>query len=138
VATHASLRCICTEGIEARVFDAGISLRAIAEALNVDDLDCAIEAGLLRWNGCIACAFANGLSPTDARQLQATQASRLAALAARERYRVREQRLQQRSAQRDARRTGTGGVTPSQSALPSAAAAALARAKAKAAARAKP
>lgn len=137
MATHASLRCICTEGIDARVLDAGISLRAIAEALDVDDLDCAIEAGLLRWNGCIACAMARGLNNADAQQLHAARASRLSALASRERYRARQQRLQQRGARRDARRTAND-IAPVQSALPSAAAAALARARTKAAARTKP
>ena len=112
---------------------------AVSDALAVDDLDRAIEAGLLQWNGCISCAIAGGLTRAEAERLHAARASRLSALAARERHRVRQQRLLQRGNRRDAARGVPGARTPSQSLdLPSAAAAALARAKAKAAARAKP
>ncbi len=130
---RASQRCICT-GDE---ITAGISLHDITAAVAIDDLDRAIEAGLLRWNGCIACALASGSSKEGAEQLYAARKSRLSALAARERYRVRQHRLEQRGAQHDARRNASGATSPQPSALPSDAAAALARAKAKAAARAK-
>jgi len=118
--------------------DGRVSLHAMAAAVAVDDLDRAIDAGLLHWNGCIACAIATGLSPQDAKQLRVARESRLSALAARERHRARQRRLQQRDAQRDTRRGVASIGTPLSPALPSAAAAALARAKAKAAARAKP
>ncbi len=125
--------CICTNARTSEV-----TLRAIYDAVILDDLDRAIEAGLLRWNGCIACVIAEGLTPVDAERLRAVRESRLSALAARERYRARQYRLQQCRDQREvARQIATGTISSQQSALPSAAAAALARAKAKAAARAK-
>ncbi|MEO6365902.1 MAG: hypothetical protein ABIO38_07645 [Luteimonas sp.] len=119
-----------------------MALHDVAGAVAIDDIDRAIEAGLLRWNGCVACALAGGLDPTDAALLSSARASRLSALASRERYRARQHRLQERSVQRDPRRHATPSAIPVSfkldSTLPTAAAAALARAKAKAATRAKP
>jgi hypothetical protein len=124
-------------------------LRAMAEAIRLDRLDTAIELGLLRYvplaerqiidvdalcEPCIACD----------RVVAAARDARLRALAARERYRARDARLQQRAQLRSEKRTGaqtvstsaeTMGKRPSTSSLPAAAAAALARAKAKAAAK---
>jgi len=112
---------------------------AIAAALADDDLDRAIESGLLGSNGCTDCSAAC----TSALIVQ--RDARLDALAARERYRQRNARLQRRAAERAARRapppaidTPAEAAAPIRPALPSAAAAALARAKAKAAERHKP
>lgn len=114
--------------------DAGIA--ALAAAVAGDDLDGAIERGLLAFEtpsvACDACA------PRLAAILAARDA-RLRALAARERHRARERRLAERAEAKARRRAG---ATPGQAAaakaapaLPSAALAALARAKAKAAAK---
>ena len=112
---------------------ADVSVREMFQAVSVGDLDRAIEAGLLRWNGCIACAIADGLSHSDVERAVAARDARIAALAARERYRARMRRVQHRIQQRDARRSVIDST--STSSLPSAAAEALARAKAKAARR---
>jgi hypothetical protein len=114
--------------------DAGVS--ALADAVAADDLDGAIERGLLAFDapadGCDACR------PLVASVLAARDA-RLRALAARERYRARQARLAERAEAKARRRAAAlpvvdepKAVTP---ALPSAALAALARAKAKAAAK---
>ena len=116
---------------------AGATQHAIVAALRIDDVDVAIEAGLLdRPAPCPGC------NADCSNAVTAARAERLAALAARERYRAREARLQRRAQERAARRaapaaaTGTpAGPAPTKPALPPAAAAALARAKARAAAR---
>lgn len=113
----------------------GAAAHAIAAALAVDDIDQAIEAGLLATTPCASCDGA-----CTARVIAARDA-RIAALAARERYRARQQRLQRRADERAAARTVPAAVTSDEArpaALPSAAAAALARAKARAAERRKP
>lgn len=116
--------CSCVE-------PAGAAAHAIRAALAVDDLDRAIDAGLLECEPCAACAD----NCRDA--VIAARDERRNALAARERYRVRNARLQRRAAQREVRRRPTidpAAPSPSpRAALPPAAAAALARAKAKAA-----
>ncbi|MCE7033214.1 hypothetical protein LY625_11410 [Lysobacter sp. GX 14042] len=99
-------------------------MHAVANALAVDDLDHALDMGLLELAPCPLCTPACRQSVLDA------AAARRFALAARERYRAREARLVHRAAERAARRK-----PPAPTALPSAAAAALARAKAKAARR---
>ena len=119
--------CGCREG-------AGAIAHEVLVALRDDDVDRAIEAGLL---DCAPCA---GCTPECTQNLQAERDARLTALAARDRYRARMARLEQRTAARAARRakataSGSGTATP---ALPAAAAAALARAKAKAAGPPKP
>lgn len=96
---------------------------AILAALRDDDLDAAIEGGLLHAPPCPRCA-ANCSS-----LLVGARDERLRALAARERFRAREERLARRVAGRDAARSS---ATEQPSSLPPAAAAALARAKAKA------
>jgi hypothetical protein len=97
---------------------------AIAAALRDGDLDAAIERGLLQAQPCPRCGERCSTLLIEARD------DRLRALAARERFRARGQRLARRAAEREAARA-VAARQPS--ALPPAAAAALARAKAKAA-----
>jgi len=109
-------------------------VHAMAAALAADDLDRAIEAGLLTCEGCDSCA------EDCTRKLLTARDARLRALAARARYREREARLQRRAAERTAARAVPESIKATDAAalkpaLPSAAAAALARAKAKAAGR---
>lgn len=118
-------RCGCTD-------PRGIVVHGIAAALAVDDLDRAIDAGLL---ACVPCP---GCDPACSASVIAARDARVVALAARERYRAREARLQRRVHERAARRAVAVEPQPSDGQaqrppLPSAAAAALARAKARAA-----
>ena len=115
--TPACPLCTCVEASPAH---------AILAALREDDLDAAIELGLLDALPCPRC------TSVCASTLIAARDARLRALAARERFRARERRLARRVAEREAARA-TAGKQPA--ALPPAAAAALARAKAKAAGR---
>ncbi len=108
---------------------------ALADAVAADDLDGAIERGLLAFEApsatCDACA------PRVASVLAARDA-RLRALAARERYRARQVRLAERAEAKARRRAAAlppADLPKAAPALPSAALAALARAKAKAAAK---
>ncbi len=123
--------CGCTDA-------AGAAVHAVVVALACDDLDTAIERGLLSDTHCAQCTPACRTLLTQAR------AARRNALAARERYNVRNARLQQRAQERARQRNAAAPATPDESttaappALPSAAAAALARARAKAAQRHKP
>lgn len=128
----------------------GAAAHAIARALARDDLDRAIALGLLNDDADPARACAH-CTPACALAISQARANRLTALAARERYRARAQRLQRRADERAAQRAGAGPVAasevadtvdapieaapPPRPALPNAAAAALARAKAKAAQR---
>lgn len=117
-------------------------MHAVLAALAEDDLDRAIDSGLLTAVTCTACSEACAVT------LGAARDARLQALAARERYRARNTRLQRRAAERAAQRAipAPAAITTPQTtdaaaprpALPSGAAAALARAKAKAAERRKP
>jgi hypothetical protein len=99
----------------------------IVAALTEDDLDAAIELGLLDAAPCNACAADCRAALTLARD------RRLRALAARERFRARNARLQHRADARAAARTPVAAPEIAKPPLPPAAAAALARAKAKAA-----
>jgi hypothetical protein len=101
----------------------------IASALVDGDPDAAIEAGLLDVVLCNAC------TPDCRAALLAARDDRLRALAARERFRARNARLERREEARAAARMPAPVPDMSKSALPPAAAAALARAKAKAAGR---
>jgi hypothetical protein len=108
-------------------------VHAIALLLAGDDLDAAIEAGLLACEGCPDCT-------ADCTQsLLAARDARRFALASRERHRAREARLARRKQERLARRmplpraSSEGPAAPPP--LPAAAAAALARAKERAAGR---
>ena len=112
--------------------DAGsMATHAVVAALVEDDLDSAIESGLLGTIHCDTCA------PDCQAGLRAARSQRLNALAARERHRARAARLQSRAQERAARRSPapTTARPEARPPLPSAAAAALARAKAKAAER---
>ena len=100
----------------------GDAAHRINAALREDDLDRAIELGLLDDIACTACSDACRHALADARD------GRRRALAARERFRDRALRLARIQRERDAKRA----PAPAQS-LPPAAAAALARAKARAA-----
>ena len=100
---------------------------AIGQALQADDLDAALQFGLLDAQpcpGCDAACTARLIGARDARHF---------ALAARERHRARDARLQRRKAEREAaRRPAATEVQTKAAALPSAAADVLARALAKA------
>lgn len=104
----------------------------IADALGRDDVDAALSLGLLTAALCPACG-------ADCRaRVERIRQQRHDALAARERYRARAERLARRAAERDARRGApatTAAAGPTAPALSGAAAAALARAKARAAGR---
>lgn len=114
--------------------DAGLA--ALAESVAIDDLDTAIEQGLLAFEAPAACCAA--CVPRIASVLAARDARRHA-LAARERYRARQARLVERAEAKARRRAVAAppAASPSKTApaLPSAALAALARAKARAAAK---
>ncbi|QWF19730.1 hypothetical protein [Lysobacter capsici] len=129
----------------------GAAAHAIAIALAADDLDRAITLGLLQGEHAPVCAHC---APQCRQAMREAREQRLRALAARERYRARDARLQRRADERAAQRAAApaavasvgiaaaddlisvaNDATPPRPALPSAAAAALARAKAKAAQR---
>ena len=95
--------------------------------LQEDDVDAAIEAGLLRYVPCSAC------DPGLATKLIDAQQALSRAWAARDRYLARNERLARRAAERDAKRMPI--VAKTKNPLPPAAAAILARAKARAAER---
>lgn len=96
---------------------------ALAAALARDDLDAAIDAGLLdAGTSCPHC------SRTCSAQIAQARTARLAALAARERHRQRNARLQRRARQRER----TPSATEAGTGLSAAASAALARALARA------
>ena len=103
----------------------------LAEYLQADDVDAAIEGGLMDFVPCPAC------DRVLATRLVEAQRKLRSAWAARDRYRVRNARLAKRAAERDAMRAAPT-IVEKKSALPPAAAAILARAKAKAAERGKP
>ncbi len=106
----------------------GAATHAIAGAVAADDLDLAIELGLLDHAPCAHCAPACVALPQRARD------ARLRALAARERYRARQARLERRNEALQTKRMAAAPAAAAKAAgLPTAAAAALARAKARAA-----
>jgi hypothetical protein len=113
-------------------------LRALAEALAMDDIDRALTLGLLESRSeehpglCTGCQARVHI-------VAAARAERLRALAARKRYRARQARLAERAEAR-ARKFATATTLQPAAApsLPPAAAAALARAKARAAAKPQP
>jgi len=129
---HATVvACVC-----GCVDPAGAAAHAINAALRVDDVDAAIEAGLLdRGLECGSC------NEECRARLHHVRDERITALAARERYRARNGRLERRARERAEKRAPApiaDIAAPMPSALPSAAAAALARAREKAAQRHKP
>jgi hypothetical protein len=107
---------------------AGGDVHRIVAALAEDDLDTAIDTGLLESDGCTSWSPSCRVLLLDARD------ARRAALAARERFRTREARLARRQQERHSHRDQAPSqpATPVPS-LPPAAAAALARARARAA-----
>lgn len=110
----------------------GTDAHAVLAALVEGDLDRAIDLGLLAARPCARCATACTATLVAARD------ARLAALAARDRYRARQQRIERRARMRGAARSvpaesiDAGPAAPVTPPLPSAAAAALARARARA------
>lgn len=105
--------------------------RRLLRLLREDDLDAAIDAGLVDYTAHRA------LDDADNALILAARDRLLAAWAARERHRLRGARLLRRAAERDARRTAPrDDATGKATALPPAAAAALARARARAAGKA--
>lgn len=106
---------------------AGGEAHALLALLAADDLDAALEGGLLDARPCPACD-----AGCNARLLEMRDARRVA-LAARARYRARGERLARRKAERDAARTPeTTAAAAKPPPLPPAAADVLARALAKA------
>ena len=95
---------------------------AVAAALAVDDVDRALDAGLLDAAACPCCSIECTAALLDART------ARRQALDARARHRARAQRLARRGAERAERRQAASALP---AALPPAAAAALARALAR-------
>jgi hypothetical protein len=106
--------------------DCGRGVRLL-HLLQEDDVDAAIEAGLMRYVPCPACGPEIATKLIDAQQALST------AWAARDRYLARKARLTRRAAERDAKRAPA--IPERKNPLPPAAAAILARAKAKAAER---
>lgn len=104
-----------------------VSTAQLAAWLAADNLDAAIEAGLLHWIPGAA-DDAGQQAMVGAAHARLTQA-----LAARERYRARAVRLRRIAAERDARRAPPPAAPGAAAALPGNVAAILARAKAKAA-----
>jgi hypothetical protein len=112
---------------------AGTRAHALLAALREDDPDRALDLGLL--DPSIACP---GCSDACQAAIGAARLQRESALAARERHRARNARLERRQGERAERRKPvmtTTTTTTTAPALPPAAAAALARAKARAAGR---
>ena len=93
----------------------------LAAWLRADEIDRAIDAGLMEFSGDPA------LDPASLQLIEATRRRLHDAWQARERYRARQARLERRRAEREARRPAPAAATG----LPPAAAAALARAKAR-------
>lgn len=106
--------------------DAEVAQRLLA-LLRDDDLDAAIEAGLMTFDGF------DTLAPDEGVAIASAQERLRDAWAARDRYRAREARLARRAAERQTKRVPLRDDSGKPPPLPPAAAAALARAKAKAA-----
>ncbi|TBR08028.1 MAG: hypothetical protein EPO46_10485 [Lysobacter sp.] len=96
------------------------ALHSIVDAVLEDDIDHALELGLLDVEPCGRCEASCRQNVLDARDARRT------ALAARERFRRREQRLARRAAERSA--AGAMPPEPAAPGLPPGAAAVLARA----------
>lgn len=99
----------------------------LAALLAADNLDAAIEAGLMDWQA------GTGDDTAAVALVTAAQQRCRSAWAARERYRARAVRLRRIAAERDARRTPPPAAAGAPAPLPSSVAAILARAKARAA-----
>jgi hypothetical protein len=110
------------------------SAQTLLRLLDSDDVDAAIEAGLMRFLPCAACGredpqYASLCSPILEAQRRLSRS-----WAARDRYRARQAWLARQAAERQARRAPVP-AEKEKAALPPSAAAILARAKAKAAER---
>lgn len=99
----------------------------LAALLVDDELDAALDAGLMDFDACPGC------DPDAAKRIDAAKQRIGQAWAARERYRARSARLARIAAEREARRAPV--ATEKKTSLPPAAAAVLARAKARVAQR---
>ena len=109
--------------------DCGDALR-LAALLADDDVDAALNTGLMDFSGCANC------DPVIVARIDAAKLRIAQAWAARDRHRARNARLARIAAERDARRKPV--VIEKKPALPPAAAAVLARAKARAVRRNEP
>ena len=108
---------------------APVSPRQLLDFVLADDIDAALDAGLMDY---LPQPGDDALEPNLPQLLQDAQQRLRDAWAARERHRARAVRLRRRAAEREARRAPPP-TADSKPALPSAAAAILARAKARAA-----
>ncbi|MEL1263929.1 hypothetical protein [Pseudoxanthomonas putridarboris] len=110
--------------------------RRLHALVAADDLDAAIEAGLMTYAPCTGC---DGIDRSTVDTLLQAQARLRTAWEARERHRQRNARLARRAAEREARRLAAApqAAAAQAPALPTAAAEILARAKARAAERMK-
>ena len=116
------------------VVASNIDWARLADAVAADDIDAALAIGLLDWDGSPAEPLAAGIDTADVASMIAAHGSRTKALAARERHRLRNARLERLQAERrerQARTLSTDGNV-GKPALTGAAAAALARALVKA------
>jgi len=107
--------------------DSSANAHTLLQLLRADDLDAAIEAGLMEWPA----HEDDDLDPAASALLRAACTRLRVAWAARERFRARQARLQRRAAERQARRVAAAPVS-SAPPLPTAAAAVLARARSRA------
>jgi hypothetical protein len=108
---------------------AGGNAHAVLAMLAADDLDAALELGLLAAQPCPGCETGCHV------RLVAARDARHCALAARDRHRARARRLLRRKAEREAARAPLPSPATRAPALPPSAADALARALAKASGR---
>jgi hypothetical protein len=104
----------------------GGQAHALLAQLAMDDIDAALEQGLMLAQACPDC------SPSCMARLIEARDARIAALAARERYRARAARVARRKTERDATRITVAPAQVKAPALPASAADVLARALAKA------
>ena len=107
-------------------------VRELAALLDRDEVDAAIERGLMQCAPCPRCVPAAVDALPLLAAIDAARARLHVAWAARERYRARTQRLDARRAARAAKRIAAALPQAPRPSLPPAAAAALARAKARA------
>ena len=103
-------------------------LHDAAAALAADDLDAALELGLMELARCEACLDRCDLAPAEKALLRGARDARSTAWAARDRHRARADRL----ARRAVARREASAPAPGTPALPTSAADALARALARA------
>lgn len=110
------------------------SPQTLLRLLQSEDVDAAIDAGLMRFHYCAGCEQEDATYASLCAPILEAQQRLSRAWAARDRYRARGARLARQAAEREARRTPTP-AEKTKTALPPSAAAILARAKTKAAER---